>query len=115
MRFPFRLDFFRGFPARVTGDSMLPILPPGSLVIAYPINEGTKLVRGDVVVARRPDRPSLEMVKRISEIDGDRFYLLGDNPNASTDSRTFGPVDRSELVARLTWRYWPVPPRRLRT
>jgi nickel-type superoxide dismutase maturation protease len=94
---------------------MLPVLRPGSLVIAYPINSRTRLVRGDVVVARRPDRPSVEMVKRISEIDGDHFYLLGDNPNASTDSRTFGAVDRSQLIARVTWRYWPLPPRRLRT
>jgi type IV secretory pathway protease TraF len=53
------------------------------------------------------------MVKRIHEIEGDRFFLVGDNAAASTDSRTFGTVEREYLVARLTWRYWPWPPRRL--
>lgn len=68
---------------------------------------------GDVVLARRPDRPEIEMVKRIAAIDGSRLTLMGDNPAQSTDSRLFGPVDRAFVIAVIRWRYWPIPPRRL--
>ena len=63
---------------------------------------------------RRPDRPELEIIKRITAIDaGGAIVLEGDNPAASTDSRQFGPVTRAHIVARVRWRYWPLPPARL--
>ncbi len=92
---------------------MEPLLPDGSQVIASLYQPGAALRVGDVVLARRPDRPEVEMVKRIEAVDGDRLVLAGDNPAASTDSRTFGPVDRSAVIAVIRWRYWPIPPRRL--
>jgi signal peptidase I len=39
-------------------------------------------------------------------VDGEHF-LLGDRRDASTDSRDFGPVDRSRLEAVVKFRYWP--------
>lgn len=93
---------------------MAPRLPSGALVIARPIDGGTLLRVGDVVVARRPDRPELDIIKRIAAIDaGGAIFLAGDNPVASTDSRQFGPVTRVQIVARVRWRYWPLPPARL--
>ncbi len=92
---------------------MEPLLPSGSRVIAFPYQPGAPLRVGDVVLARRPDRPEVEMVKRIEAVDGDRLVLAGDNPAASTDSRTFGPVDRNAVLAIIRWRYWPFPPRRV--
>jgi type IV secretory pathway protease TraF len=84
---------------------MEPLLPAGSRVIAALYQPGAPLGVGDVVLARRPDRPQVEMVKRI--------VLVGDNPAESTDSLVFGPVDRSAVIAVIRWRYWPMPPRRL--
>ena len=93
---------------------MAPRLPSGALVVARPIDSRTRLRVGDVVVARRPDRPELEIIKRIAAIDaGGAIVLEGDNPAASTDSRQFGPVTREHIVARVRWRYWPLPPARL--
>ena len=92
---------------------MEPLLPAGSRVIASPYRPGSDLRVGDVVLARRPDRPEVEMVKRIVALDGERLFLQGDNPAQSTDSRVFGPVDRSAVIAVIRWRYWPIPPRRL--
>jgi hypothetical protein len=67
-----------------------------------------------VVVARRPDRPELEIIKRIGSIDdAGAIFLAGDNPDASTDSRQFGALTRAHIVARVSWRYWPLPPVRL--
>jgi nickel-type superoxide dismutase maturation protease len=92
---------------------MAPRLPSGSLIVARPIDNATRLRVGDVVVARRPDRPDLEIVKRIQTIDaGGAIFLSGDNPAASTDSRQFGPVMRHHILARVGWRYWPLPPLR---
>jgi nickel-type superoxide dismutase maturation protease len=83
-------------------------------VIAEPLGDGTVLRPGDVVVARRPDRPQLEIIKRIRTIDaGGTIFLIGDNPGASTDSREFGAVTRDHILARVRWRYWPLPPIRL--
>lgn len=92
---------------------MEPALPAGSLVIAQPIDAATRLHSGDVVVARRPDRDGLEIIKRIHSIDAEgTIFLVGDNPKASTDSREFGPVRVDQLIARVLWRYWPLPPGR---
>jgi len=31
----------------------------------------------------------------------DQYYVLGDNRNNSTDSRTFGPVTRAEILGKI--------------
>jgi signal peptidase I len=35
------------------------------------------------------------------------YYVLGDNRNASKDSRSFGPVDKSLITGRVLLRGWP--------
>jgi nickel-type superoxide dismutase maturation protease len=93
---------------------MAPRLPSGALIVARSVNRATSLHVGDVVVARRPDRPELQIIKRIQAIDAvGAIVLSGDNPAASTDSRQFGPVTRDHIVARVRWRYWPLPPTRV--
>jgi nickel-type superoxide dismutase maturation protease len=93
---------------------MAPRLPSGALVVARPIDGMTALRVGDVVVARRPDRPEVEVIKRIQAIDvKGTIFLVGDNPASSTDSRQFGPVPRELILALVRWRYWPLPPLRL--
>ncbi len=41
-----------------------------------------------------------------------QFFLMGDDPSHSTDSRSFGPLDASAIEARLWLVAWP--PARLR-
>lgn len=102
------------YPLRVNGDSMEPALRAGALVIARPVDSRTRLRVGDVVVARRPDRPELEIIKRIHAIDeAGNIFLIGDNPARSTESVDFGWVQRDHILARVRWRYWPLPPLRL--
>lgn len=43
-----------------------------------------------------------------STLANEEFFLLGDAPDASTDARHFGPVDRKELKARAWLVYWPL-------
>jgi len=93
---------------------MAPRLRAGARVIAEPLDDAAVLRPGDVVVARRPDRPRLDIIKRIHSIDtAGTIFLVGDNPAASTDSRDFGTVTREHILARVRWRYWPLPPIRL--
>lgn len=94
-----------------TGLSMTPTLRPGDQVL---VRRRASIRVGDLVAARHPDRPALVIVKRVTGIGSDgRWWLLGDNLSASSDSRTFGPVSSVLLVGRVVWRYWP-PLRRRR-
>lgn len=35
------------------------------------------------------------------------IFVMGDNRNNSEDSTDFGPLDRSDIIGVITWRYWP--------
>jgi len=77
---------------------MRPSLPPGRVLVAHaPVK---KLRIGDVVVLRHNGR---ELLKRIHELDGERVYVLGDNPGFSTDSRDFGWLPVQSVVGRVVW------------
>jgi len=87
-----------------TGLSMVPTLLPGDQLL---IRRRGPVREGDLVVVRRPDRPFLMVVKRVQRISDGRWWLAGDNPVASDDSRVFGAVSAADLVGRVVWRYWP--------
>lgn len=63
---------------------MAPAFPHGKLVVAL---RARKPRVGDVVIAKHHN---IELIKRVDKIDGDQIYLLGDNPEESTDSRHYG-------------------------
>ncbi|HEX5494893.1 MAG TPA: S26 family signal peptidase [Mycobacteriales bacterium] len=99
----------------VAGTSMVPTLLPGDAVLVWRgLSGGGPRVRaGDLVVARfraRPDRLVVKRAVRACPGEGGGWWLLGDNPAASDDSRGYGPAD---VVARVVCRYWP-PVRRAR-
>lgn len=83
---------------RVHGDSMLPTLKPGHIVIGSSYYSLLRL--GDVVIVRHG---GLEKVKRIHLISKDHLFLVGDNEDHSTDSRSFGWLHVSVVAAKVLW------------
>lgn len=93
----------------VIGDSMLPALQHGDHLLAVPLLRPRP---GDIVVLADPHLAGRDLVKRLAWLgtggDGQPVaWVEGDNGSASADSRSFGPVARSALVARVVWRYAP--------
>lgn len=94
---------------------MFPSLSPGDWALAV---TASRYRRGNVVVVEHPDRPGFEMVKRLVALPGEltpdghalgpeEYWIEGDRPDSSTDSRSFGPVRRVHLKARVRCVYWP--------
>jgi type IV secretory pathway protease TraF len=78
---------------------------------------------GSVVVVEHPERPGFELVKRVVAAPGDavagrrlgagEWWVEGDSPGASTDSRSFGPVPRSAIRGQVVLVYSPWRDRRI--
>lgn len=45
--------------------------------------------------------------KNISLKDGE-YFMMGDNRNASSDSRQWGPAKKSEIIGEVWMRLWPL-------
>ncbi len=83
---------------------MLPLLQPGDEVLvdvrAYR-NQGPQV--GDVVMVQHPHQPETKMVKRVTAVlPNDTYHVEGDNLEHSTDSRTFGFLQRQLILGRVT-------------
>ena len=97
-----KLIFRRAYGMRVEGDSMIPSLRSGERVL---IDPKASVEPGDVVLAQHPYKSSVRILKRLTSIEPDgRFYLSGDNPADSTDSRTFGSISKSDVLGKVVAR-----------
>ena len=89
-------------------------------VIGLP-GETVEIVNGEVFIYNEQNPNGIEIdetylpddVKTYALNDGqtilrgDEYFVMGDNRNASKDSRNFGPVNRSFLTGRVWLRGWP--------
>ncbi len=82
---------------RVVGNSMKPAYRRGQVVL---IGHARQFRINDVVVAFVDRR---EVLKRITDIKDGKVYLLGDNAETSTDSRTYGWVQDRHIVGKVVW------------
>jgi hypothetical protein len=83
---------------------MVPVLPPGTLVWGY--TWYWRLRPDNVIIFIRDGK---ELLKRIERIEKDSLFVLGDHVEASTDSRHFGLVSRSAVIAKVIYPRSPRP------
>lgn len=87
---------------RVSGNSMLPTLRPGQLIIA--VHVCRRHYRNGVVVLRYDNK---EVIKRIVEQrrhnGEDEIFVCGDNAQQSTDSREYGWLSAESLLGTVIW------------
>src|SRR5690349_3155031 len=87
---------------RVEGDSMLPNLKNGDGIL---IDADAFISAGDIVLAKHPFKKSVIILKRLAEIDANgNYFLVGDNPAESTDSRTFGAISAKHILGKAVSR-----------
>ena len=92
--------------ALVQGPSMAPTLRQGDAVLLRRVAGGRGIRPGDVVVVRFGPRPDALFVKRAVRPVGAGWWVLGDNPFVSDDSRAYGVA---EVTARVVLCWWPRP------
>ena len=76
---------------------MEPTLREGQLVL---FSQSRNFTKGDVVMAFQNGR---EVVKRVEEYRDGQVFLVGDNSEHSTDSRTHGWLVDRHVHAKLIW------------
>ena len=74
--------------------------------------DGMLLVNGDKLTEPylRGLPPYLGLEHSEFVLDGEEYFVMGDNRAHSTDSRDYGPVRRAQIEGRAVCRIWP--PRR---
>jgi nickel-type superoxide dismutase maturation protease len=87
---------------RVVGPSMEPALRNGDWWV---VRRGGRCRSGDVALMRHPRRPDALIVKRLERRTEHGWWVVGDRPESSEDSRQFGEVPDACVVGRLVWRY----------
>ncbi len=88
--------------ARVSGPSMTPTVRSGDRLLVRRVVPGDTVRDDAVVLARFPARPELLVVKRVRRAVPGGYWVEGDNPLVTDDSRAFGTaVVVARVVARL--------------
>lgn len=77
---------------------MVPVLPPNTVIVAK--LWWSRLKPGDIVIFVHDGK---EKIKRIQELRGGEMYVLGDHPDASTDSRHFGWIYTESVKAKVIY------------
>jgi len=76
---------------------MTPTLHEGRIVLIRPFRT---LRVGEVVIIHHD---GLEKIKRITMLEDGMVFVTGDNPQQSTDSRSFGWLPEDLVLGKLLW------------
>lgn len=77
---------------------MEPTLKPGQDLLVFNWFVHSKV--GDLIVFKKDDK---EIIKRIKKMEGEEAWVEGDNEKGSTDSRSFGPIRKSQIIGKVIW------------
>ena len=95
--FPYPLNPEEDYIKRVIG-------LPGDRVAIY---AGGVYVNGQLIAEPYLSAPASEDLAEVIVPDG-YVYVLGDNRDASSDSRTWGPLQIERIIGKAVFRYYPL-------
>jgi nickel-type superoxide dismutase maturation protease len=87
---------------RVTGESMLPTLHDGDVLL---VRNGARVRAGRLVIVRLPD--DVVAVKRATHRVPEGWWVERDNPAVGVDSWQVGAVAEAEVLGLVLARIWP--------
>ncbi|XP_059211986.1 mitochondrial inner membrane protease subunit 1 [Centropristis striata] len=111
-----------------SGPSMEPTIVNHDIVFSERMSRQLcKIRKGDIVIAKSPSDPKINICKRVIGLEGDKVctsspsdlfkahtyvpkghvWLEGDNLRNSTDSRNYGPVPYALIRGRVCLKLWP--------
>jgi signal peptidase I len=114
-----KVDYRFGVPVRgdivvfqPTTDSTIPYVKRVAAVAGDTIDlkDGDLYVNGtktDYLGAHGVTTPQSPAVAYPLTVPADSFFALGDNREASSDSRTFGPQPDNRIIGKVILRFWP--------
>jgi nickel-type superoxide dismutase maturation protease len=93
----------------VEGNSMAPAYNQGDWLIVRGLSgQEHRLKIGKIYLISDPIRPGVKLLKRLTQTRIEhgviRFWVEGDNPD-STDSRSWGWLDASQILGKVLLRY----------
>ncbi|XP_043992773.1 mitochondrial inner membrane protease subunit 1 isoform X1 [Gambusia affinis] len=112
-----------------SGPSMEPTIVSHDVVFSERMSRHLfKIEKGDIVIAKSPFDPQMNICKRVIGLEGDKIctsspsdlfkthtyvpmghvWLEGDNLRNSTDSRNYGPIPYALIRGRVCWKLWPL-------
>ncbi|XP_027870122.1 mitochondrial inner membrane protease subunit 1 isoform X2 [Xiphophorus couchianus] len=112
-----------------SGPSMEPTIVNHDVVFSERMSRHLfKIEKGDIVIAKSPFDPQMNICKRVIGLEGDKIctsspsdlfkthtyvpmghvWLEGDNLRNSTDSRNYGPIPYALIRGRVCWKLWPL-------
>ncbi|MBI2036436.1 nickel-type superoxide dismutase maturation protease [Candidatus Microgenomates bacterium] len=85
----------------VSGHSMEPNFQEGQTVLVSYLPYLFRPPKiSDVVVIKDPRSRRL-LLKRITNTKSKKYFVAGDNPKSSTDSRTFGSINKENILGKV--------------
>ncbi|XP_035992293.1 mitochondrial inner membrane protease subunit 1 isoform X2 [Fundulus heteroclitus] len=112
-----------------SGPSMEPTIVNHDVVFSERMSRHLfKIQKGDIVIAKSPFDPNMNICKRVIGLEGDKIctsaqsdlfkthtfvpmghvWLEGDNLRNSTDSRNYGPIPYGLIRGRVCLKLWPL-------
>jgi nickel-type superoxide dismutase maturation protease len=84
---------------KIIGHSMEPTLKSGDTVLVSSLPYVFKSPQQNDIIAAKMD--GKVMIKRITKEEDNSYFLIGDNPNDSYDSRKFGMIARKDILGKV--------------
>lgn len=78
---------------------------PGDTVV---VQNGQVLVNGVIINEPYIREPMQAYYNGTWQLTQDQYFVMGDNRNASSDSRAFGPITKERIVGRVWVIYFPL-------